>query len=49
MGKFKLFLFPWSTVTMENGHQSVMITVSGTKRGQYLHAHNWVTVKALVS
>ena len=40
----KVLLISLSTVTMENGDGFVTKTVSGTERGQYLYAHNWVTV-----
>ncbi len=43
----KVLLISLSTVTMENGDGSVMMTVSGTKRRQYLYAHNWVTVHSV--
>ncbi len=36
-----------STVTMENGDGFVTKTVRGTTRGQYLYAHNWVTVHSV--
>ncbi len=43
----KVLLISLSIVTMENGDGSVTKTVSGTMRGQYLYAHNWVTVHSV--